>query len=78
LFQTLAVHFWIEASFPLESDMANQLKVALLPLLSTAALIKLKNKNYPWLSPSLTSRVSQDGVFEGLPPDAQFFRSEAR
>jgi len=35
-------------------------------------------KNYPWLSPPLTSQILRDGVFEGLPPDAQFVRFEVR
>ena len=39
---------------------------------------KKRLQNYPWLSPHLTSQILRDGVFEGLPPDAQFVRSEAR
>jgi len=53
------------------------MRAAVLPFLSTTALINLKIKNYPWLSPPLTSQVSRDGLFEGHPLDAKFVRSEA-
>jgi len=39
---------------------------------------KKTKKNYLWLSPPLTSQILRDGVFEGLPPDAQFVRFEVR
>jgi len=41
-------------------------------------LEKNKYRNNPWLSPPLTSQILRDGLFEGLPPDAQFVRSEVR
>jgi len=37
--------------------------VALLPLLLTTASMNSKNKNYPWLSPPLTSQILRDRVF---------------
>jgi len=47
-------------------------------LVSAAALINLKVKKIPMVRPPLTSQVSREGVFEMLPPDVQFVRSEAR
>jgi len=57
----------------------NTITMVVLPFPSTKALMNLKNMKLPMVKPPpFTSQILQDGVFEGLPPDAQFVRSEAR
>jgi len=60
---------------PLPTNETIKEFLPLLPVYATAS-INLAGKNYPWLAPPPFNL--QDGVFEGLPPDAQFVRSEDR
>jgi len=63
---------------PQTSDLYYRNKSDIIIMKSITVLINLKRKykNYPWLSPPLTSQILQDGVFEGLSPDARFVSFE--
>jgi len=68
-----------EAARGIKSRIWAKTLLPLLPIIPAITNLKKKcTENYSWLSCPLTSHILRDGVFEGLPPDGQFVRYEAR